>query len=280
MLPNFLIIGAMKSGTSSLYRYVSDHPQVFMPKRKELQFFGRDDWRGRLDWYEHQFDPADGAVAVGEASTNYSKYPLIPNAAEQIAQVLPHVKIVYLVRHPVDRAISQYLHGVLRGREHRPVDVALQADPRYLDLSRYAMQMDRYLEHFPRAQVLVLLSEDLRNDRPATLKRIYGFLDVDPGFTPSNAEGEFYRTSERRERHPRLQRVRGVGWYRPAIDAIPMGLRQALWRRMEPWTTWQVDRRRAEISPELRKELEGRVRDDVRRLKTFLGPDFDGWGIA
>jgi hypothetical protein len=280
VLPNFLIIGAMKAGTSSLYQYVGGHPQVFMPEQKELQYFGRDDWEGRLAWYEAQFDGAGGAVAVGEASTNYSKYPSIPNAADQIATVVPKVKIVYVIRHPIDRAVSHYMHSVLRGREDRPIDVALTADPKYLDVSRYAMQIDRYLERFPRQQLLVIRSDDLRHRRRETVARVFAYLGVDPNVVPPTSQDEFYRTDERRERHPRLQRVRRAGWYRPALDAIPIGMRQAMWRRLEPLATWRVDRRRGEISPDLRGDLESRVRDDVARLRGYLGPDFDGWGIA
>src|SRR5262245_42952887 len=270
----------MKAGTSSLYQYVGGHPQVFMPEQKELRFFGREDWESTLPWYETQFDGAGGAVAVGEASTNYSKFPSIPHAADQIAAVVPNVRIVYVIRHPIDRAISHYMHSVLRGREDRPVELALTADPKYLDVSRYAMQIDRYLECFPREQLLVIRSDDLRHRRRETVARVFGYLGVDPTFVPATSQDEFYRTDQRRERHPRLQRVRRSGWYRPALDAIPIGVRQAMWRRLEPLATWRVDRQRGEISPELRRELEGRVRDDVARLRGYLEPDFDGWGIA
>lgn len=280
VLPNFLIIGAMKSGTSSLYRYVNDHPQVFMPERKELQFFGRVDWRERLEWYEGQFDDAGDAIAVGEASTNYSKYPTVPGAARQIARVLPGAKLVYLIRHPVDRALSQYLHAVLRGQEDRLVDVALATDERYLNFSRYWMQIEQYLVHYPPDQLLVLRSEDLRTDRLTTLQRLFTFLGVDTSFVSEALDSEFYRTEDRRERHPRLQRVRRMTCYRPLLDATPLRLRQALWRRLEHQASWQVDPRRAEISAEFRRELEERLRDDVTKLKAFLGPGFDGWEVA
>jgi hypothetical protein len=280
VLPNFLIIGAMKAGTSSLYRYINDHPQVFMPERKELQFFGRADWRDRFEWYEAQFQPGDSAIAVGEASTNYSKHPSIPNAADQIAQTIPHVKLIYVLRHPVDRAISQYLHEILHGRESRPIGVALQSDPHYLDLSRYAMQIGRYLEHFPRERLLLVLSDELKHDRLATVQRVYAFLGIDADVVPPSIGKEFYRTEERRERHPRLQKVRHARWYRPVLDTVPLGIRRGVWRRVEPLATARVDRRRAEIAPELRVELEERLREDVLQLKPLLGPGFDGWGIA
>jgi hypothetical protein len=280
VLPNFLIIGAMKAGTSSLYRYINDHPQVFMPERKELQFFGRADWRDRFEWYEDQFELGGSAVAVGEASTNYSKYPSIPDAADQIAQTIPHVKLIYVLRHPVDRAISQYLHEILHGRETRPIDIALHSDPHYLDLSRYAMQIGRYLEHFPRDRLLLVLSDELKHDRLATVQRVYAFLGVDADVVPPSIGQEFYRTEERRERHPRLQKVRHTRWYRPILDTVPLGVRRGVWRRVEPLATARVDRRRAEIAPELRVELEERLRGDVLQLKALLGPPFDGWGIA
>ncbi len=280
MLPNFLIIGAMKSGTSSLYQYVRSHPQVFMPGQKELQFFGTVDWRQHLVWYEEQFEGADGAVAVGEASTNYTKHPEIPDVPAQIAEVLPDVRLVYLVRHPIERARSQYLHAVLMGRESGPVEAALRETPRYLDFSRYAMQIERYLEHFPRERLLVALTEDLKRDRLATVRRVFDFLEVDPTWVPPNLDDDFYRTEERRERRPALLRVRRLPGYEAVVGAAPLRLRQRLWKLVEGVAASRVDPARAVISDQLRLELEERLREDVRRLRSYLGNGFDGWGIA
>lgn len=115
MLPNFLIIGAAKSGTTSLYRYLRDHPQVFMAHSKELKFFAsRTRWGFGPGWYAWQCSDADGAVAIGEASPSYTRYPQRRGVPERVAQVLPDARLVYLIRHPIERMRSHYLHRILR----------------------------------------------------------------------------------------------------------------------------------------------------------------------
>ena len=114
-LPTFLIIGTMKGGTTSLYRYLRQHPEVFMPERKELNFFVDEyagppidppeerNWSRGITWYEHQFADAERERAVGEASANYSRHPTYPGVAERIAAVVPNVKLIYVMRNPIDR---------------------------------------------------------------------------------------------------------------------------------------------------------------------------------
>ena len=120
-LPTFLIIGTMKGGTTSLHRYLRQHPDVFMPEQKELNFFldeyaGRPidppeerNWSRGLTWYERQFAGAEDERAVGEASANYTRYPTYPGVAERIAKIVPEMKLIYLMRNPIDRVLSHYL---------------------------------------------------------------------------------------------------------------------------------------------------------------------------
>ena len=120
-LPSFLVIGAMKAGTTSLYHYLHAHPQVFMPSIKELDFFvAGGNWGRGLHWYQKQFAGAGpGAVAVGEASTMYTKYPSVDGVPERIAAHLPEVRLVYVVRDPIDRIRSHYRHRVAVGTGDR-----------------------------------------------------------------------------------------------------------------------------------------------------------------
>src|SRR3954454_7151346 len=104
--PNFFIVGAMKSGTTTMARALSLHPRVFMSNPKELHYFvaGRN-WGRGLEWYEEQFAAANGAVAVGEASVTYTQTPVSPGVAERMARLVPDARIIYLVRHPVERML-------------------------------------------------------------------------------------------------------------------------------------------------------------------------------
>ena len=198
MLPTFLVIGAMKAGTTSLYAYLGAHPDVFMADPKELDFFveGKN-WERGLEWYEERFAAAGGAAARGEASTNYTKHPFFPGVPERIRPVLPDARLVYVVRHPIRRMVSQYLHHVAEYGERSPAPEVLLTNPMIFACSDYAMQIERYLEHFPREQLLIVTSEDLHDRRAETLRRIYGFLGVDADRTPPNVGEKLHRTEEK-----------------------------------------------------------------------------------
>lgn len=276
MLPNFLVIGAMKSGTDSLYRYLRAHPQVFMPDTKEPHYFIEElNWSRGRDWYESLFDAAVGAAAVGEASTTYSKYPTHQGVPERIAAVLPDVRLIYLVRHPIDRIRSQYLHEVLVRAERDPIERALLHQPRYLDYSRYFLQISQYLEFFPPEQLLVITSESLRHSRRDTLRRVFSFLEIDPSWDGEALLREYHHSAEKRVARPLVSRLQRWGAYRAISTLIPTVVKD--WSR--PLMTRGIDPGEAFISDALTHDLEMTLRDDIVSLREFLGPQFDAWGI-
>ena len=193
-LPDFLILGAQKGGTTALYAYLREHPAIVGPPWKEVSFFDRHFWRGE-SWYRGHFPNqlylrrmrgrVGVAPVVGEASPSYLFHPLAP---ERVAQLVPTAQLIVLVRNPIDRALSHFHHEVALGREPLAFEQALAQeegrmageverlrDPRYfshawwnytyVSRGRYAEQLERWLEHFPREQLLVVPSEDLL-DRP------------------------------------------------------------------------------------------------------------------
>lgn len=196
-LPNLVIIGAMRCGTTALHRALSQHPQIAMSTPKELNFFfgprhadpvdpprwvEGNRWRG-VAWYAGQL-PA-GATVRGEASPGYTS-PDHPGVAERMAETIPDARLLYLVRDPIDRALSQYRHHVREGTEDRPVADAL-TDPasQYISRSRYHERLEPFLERFPRGQILIVAQEDLRAHRGATLRRVAAFVGADPALWPS-----------------------------------------------------------------------------------------------
>jgi Sulfotransferase domain len=287
-LPTFIVIGAMKAGTTSLYQYLRHHEQVFMSRIKELDFFVAErNWPRGLEWYRRQFADAGDATARGEASTLYTKWPEFDGVPERIASVLPDVRLIYVVRDPIVRIRSHYQHRVMTGTETAPPAVALLRDPTYVGCSRYATQLERYLEHFPREQLLVVTSEALRTDRRATVQGVYDFLGVDAGRVPEVIDTEFYRTAERRTYPPVVWWARRIA-KRHLLQATrtKQVVDSMLSRRAERAHIGRggTDPERAAtdaiISPELRQRLGDLLRDDVARLRPYLPPDFDGWGLA
>jgi hypothetical protein len=177
-LPDFIIIGAAKSGTTSLHQYLHRHPQVFMSKLKEPEFFSDNSVFAKgISWYSSLFEDAQESQVCGESSTTYSRWPHTADAASRIAQTLPDVKLIYIMRHPVDRAYSHYAHH-MRGGVTMTFEEALERDSIYVDCSMYMYQITRYLRYFRRESFLFLMSDDLRRDASRVLTDIQGFLGL------------------------------------------------------------------------------------------------------
>ncbi len=275
-LPSFFVIGAMRSGTTSLAQHLNDHPQVFMAQPKELHYFvaERNLPLGER-WYRAHFEPGAGAAQRGEASVTYTQYPRFAGVAERIAALVPDARLVYLVRDPIERMRSHYEHEVSAFVEHRPIDVALLDQPKYLDTSRYAFQLDQYAAHFAREQILVVKTEALSADPASALRDVYAFLDVDDDREPVDAY-RFGQTSRKTAPVPALRALRGV----PGVHAIAARLAPSLKARLKG----RVPRRampleRPSIPPALRAALVERLRDDVARLRDVYGVDVDEWSI-
>lgn len=284
-MPTFLVIGAMKAGTTSLYHYLRAHPDVFMPLVKELDFFVEHaNWRRGLAWYARQFEGAEGVTAVGEASTAYTKFPTVAGVPERIAAHLPDIRLIYVIRDPIDRMRSHYRHRLAAGSERAPLGRAVRRTPVYLNCSRYALQLERYLEHFPRERILVVTSEDLLHARASTMQRVYGFLEVDESFVPGVIEQEFYRTEDRATFSPAAWGVRrtlkrylpGAKRAKELVDTVAPKVLSGMLGRS--------DRERpapeAALDDRLRSELVALLKDDVGRLRRYMPEGFDGWGIA
>lgn len=203
-LPDFLLIGAMRSGTTTLYDLVCGHPRVLPAIKKEIHFFDLYFGRG-LPWYRAHFPRTsrlrtlDGRT--GEASPYYLAHPRAP---ERAAAAVPDAKLLVVLRDPVERAYSHYWHAVRLGIEDLPFEEALaaeagrlagevermRADPAYysrahhhlgyLDRSQYVDQVAAWLDHFPRARLLVLSQRDLRTEPGRQLARVFDFLGLPP----------------------------------------------------------------------------------------------------
>ena len=279
MLPNFVIIGTMKGGTTSLYHYLRQHPQVFMSETKELHYFVAEKnlSRGQA-WYERQFAAADGALAVGEASPDYTKYPEYLGVPQRLARVVPGARLVYVVRDPVARIRSHYLHDVARGRERRPLTEAVPGNEHYLAPSRYAAQIEQYLEHFPRERLLVVVSEDLRDDRAATLQRVHRFLGVDPDWSAPEQERE-YNTAGSKAAPSLLmraaRRVPGASRLRLLAPARVEALERRLGRSRRA-----LDTAAAELPEDLRRSLVAELTPDLHRLRRYMPEGFGLWGLV
>jgi hypothetical protein len=264
----------MKAGTTSLWLYLKRHPGIFMPEKKEITFFLESEFDRGIDWYASFFEGAT-EPAIGEASTLYSMYPRRKGVPQRIAETIPETKIIYLVRNPIDRLRSHYLHNAGRGFESAPLaDVAL--NEHHLPASMYWMQLTKYLDHFDRSQIHVVVSEDLFQEPAPTLEGVCRFLGVEIHDAPlirSNvsADKQFVR--------PGIASLRATKAGSLLIKNLPTSLKKKVREASFSKTSASGMEEWAQIPPHVRTELEEALRPDVAALRDFLGPTFQGWGL-
>ena len=183
MLPDFLIIGAMKCGTSTLQAQLVRQPRVFMTDPKEPNFFSDDPvYAQGLDWYRSLFAGAAPGDLKGEASTHYTKLPTYPQALPRMRDVLAAPKLIYIIRNPVQRAISHYMHAWSVGEAGLDPVQAFASMPELVDYGCYAMQIAPYLRAYGVDRIFLTSLEQLNADPDSEFARIAGFLGL-----PANA---------------------------------------------------------------------------------------------
>ncbi len=280
--PNFLIIGAARSGTTSLYHYLRQHPQIFMSAVKEPRYFAcvngyvltrrpvrESEWSGTIsdrERYRELFAGAGDAVAVGEASPVYLFSPGCP---ERIAAEVPDMRLIAILRNPVDRAYSIYNRRVREGREIRSFEEVLSAPGGAIEPG-YCEALERYREVFGPSRVMVKLYEDLR-DTPSLYRDLCGFLDVDPSF-PAD-----FRVRHNAAGRPRLKRLQV---FLSEENRVKRSLKPLI---PEQWAhrfiAWFSSRnlRRAAIPPGVRRRLLDAHRADIERLEGLIDRDLSRW---
>jgi hypothetical protein len=285
-LPTFFIIGAPKTGTTSLHYYLDQHPQIHMSPTKEPHFFIEPDnvpsyvshHVKHLDDYEKLFDST--AEARGEASPSYTEYPRYTGAPESIKKLVPAAKFIYVVRDPIDRTLSHYMHHVAVDGEHRSLREALGdlSDPEspYTCPSLYASQLDRYLNQFPQESILVVDQADLLEDRLTTLREIFAFLLVDKTFYSPRFDEKIGESSGRRIYPRRYMHFAGRA-KRSFLRRLPRGLRRSLRHSVE--RALYPALKSPTLDDDLRSQLEGLYAGEMVRLRGMTGKTFATWSI-
>jgi len=209
MLPNFFVVGAQKSATTSLHHYLEKHPEIYLPKQKETHFFVRDEaYKLGVEYYEDTyFSNWNGQARIGEVDPEYMYFPI---ALERIKEHidLSGLKVVFVFRNPVDRAFSHYQMSVKRAIEKVSFEDAISYEDErlksgsyekehfsYVARGEYYDQVLPFLDLLGEENILYLLTEDLRDNRNETLKKIYKFLGVDSSYVSEDVEKNFHKAS-------------------------------------------------------------------------------------
>lgn len=292
-MPNFLVIGAAKSGTKSLHRYLGQHPEISMSISKEPTYFLRHEERDvhrfqvrDRDEYLALFEP--GFSLRGEASVRYTWWPVHDGVPAAIAAEVPDMKFVYLVRDPMDRVVSQYVQM----RSNREIDSRRSFRSRSLSEtlrdpepalspliapSLYMTQIRQYLEFFPRESILVVDNDALRNERARTVAEVLDFLGAGPMPPGADLETEHNRFEEKREEANAYIRLTESGLLRELLDRVPDPLRDRAVKVARRRFSRKIPR--PQLEPADRAWLEEIFRPEVQELREFTGRPFRNWGI-
>jgi len=298
-LPNFLIIGTAKAGTTSLNNYLDEHPQIYMSPRKELNFFAiegerQDDYCGNfqgdsdtpnfitnLETYCRFFEKVSNQVAIGEASPLYL---LSPKAPDTIKHYIPDVKLIAILRDPVERAYSDFLFNLSRGAE--PIadfSQAIEAEPEricqnywfrwhYKQRGFYYAQLKRYFDRFTSNQIKVYLYEDFQSESLSVLNDIFVFLGVDDKFCP-NISQKYNVTS--------IPKNRTLNKFLDSRNPTSSFLRKFVspeLRKSVKSRLLNFNRRpKPPLLPEVRKQLIEEYREDILKLQELLDKDLTSW---
>jgi hypothetical protein len=265
-LPDFVVIGAMKCGTSTLHEQLAAQPGVFMSTPKEPNFFSDDDGYSRgLEWYCSLFESAPREALCGESSTHYTKLPTHPATISRMKLHLKTTKFIYIMRHPIDRLMSQYAHEWTKRRVSGPISEAIQTNPELVAYSQYAMQLEPYLEYFGPDRVLPVMFDALITRSQETLNQVCQFIGL--GGTPQwddakaheNASSQRLRTSPVRDwlaDAPLLRSIRH--------RMIPPSMNERIKR------LWKLNEQ-PRLLPEEGMQLKDIFDRDLERLGLWLG---------
>jgi Sulfotransferase domain len=273
-LPNLVVIGAQKCGTSGLHYHLGLHPEIQMSRPKELNYFVKEGtWRHGIDWYAQHFDPE--VPVRGEASPNYTAYPYRRGVARRMHGSIPEAKLIYLVRDPLERIAAHWVHNYAKHREKGDLRTTVN-NPRasYVARSRYAMQLRRYLRRYPLDQIMVIEQEELRSDRARTLRRVFEFAGVDADFEHPSFAREQHVTAAKSRASKFAVRLERMSDRHPVL-APAAKLYVGLDARLPP--------RRPIERPDVRMVIDDEIlellRDDAREFRELTGRPFEHWSI-
>ncbi len=276
-LPNLVVIGAGKTGTTSLHYYLGLHPQIFMSRVKELRFF-TDGYDQGVEWYRSQFRAGRDHPIRGETSPQYTSYPRNAGVPARMHALIPDAKLLYVVRDPFARLLS---HFVFLAAEEQLTDLDGALDPfdtnPYVAQSRQCWQLEQYLPYYPLSRILVVSAEELRRARRATLARVFVFLGVDDAFDSRELDAELNVTDVARRHRGRISRlVNAAAAWRPGRfvpPSIGLPVRNAALRLFSRPVA------RPRMDPALEQRLRALFADDATRLRRLTGLRLEEWSV-
>jgi len=263
-LPDFIVIGAMKCATSSLHTQLAQNG-CFMSSQKEPCYFSDDSiFAHGSEWYSSLFAAAAPHQLSGESSTHYTKLPTYPLTVERMHRMLPDVRLIYIVRDPIDRVVSHYIHEWSERAISTSLDDTVRTVPRLIDYSRYATQLRPYLDAFGPEQLLVVFFERMKQESQEQLQRVAQFIGLNSQVhwredVVQNASSERLRLS------PTLRHL----LFHPAVSSIRRTLVPKAWREHVKTRVRMTER--PVLSAASRQWLTEQLDEDIQAFGRLLG---------
>lgn len=288
-LPNLLVIGFQKCGTSALHYYLDLHPQIRMSSPKEIHYLSgpvapevlehpdereivtafEGNWRRGEAWYRSHFDAA--APVRGEASPGYTT-PWYPESAERAAALGVDMRLIALVRDPFEQIPSAWLHGRSLGWERRPFEQVVRPGGMYLERCRYRAGLAPWQQRFGAERLLVVAQQALLADRRRALERVFSFLGVEPGFWDPRMERRRHVSGEKGRRKWLLDRIQ-----RGRPGRLARFLPQELKFAIERGAASRRGPAPPELAPPAAELIADELASDCRWLADEHGIDVSGW---
>jgi len=274
-LPNLIVIGTQKGGTSSLHYYLSLHPEIYMCREKELDFFiAQRNWERGVEWYKKNF--VGEAKIYGESSPNYTDYPRYDQVPKRMHSIVPETKLVYILRDPIKRIISHYMHWYSAGLENRSLSDALRKieSSRYTRRCLYYMQLEQYLNYFAKSNIFIMTSEDLYDDTQKIMQKLFIFLEVDNSFYDKKFSQIHHKSSQKRRKTP-LGKYLEKSPIGETIEQLPRPIREKAKTLLYFPFSHKVQQ--PTLDKTLKAELIDYLRPDINRLRDYTGLAFENW---
>ena len=269
----------MKSGTTTLCHWLDQHSDIFMSDPKEPNFFCRPDIYARgFEWYETLFQNAQGETAIGEGSTSYTKAHIFDGVPQRIARHLPNARLIYIVRHPLERIESHWMFNVIHYDLRQSFSKALRdkhSKQIMINTSKYWWQISKFREHFSDEQILVLFFEEMKQNPDATLRRCFDFLGVSTQDYSVNTDQKRNVTPEFEMESNTLSVVRKIPAYRRLKNFVPSGLKTIL----QPLLKQQIAAH-PQWNPRLKRQIARELEPDTHQFLDYCNKPRDYWDLA
>ena len=278
MLPNLVVIGAQKCGTTSLHHYLDVHPNILMSRPKEIHYFSHY-WQSSLKWYQSHF--AKYAEILGESSTSYTMYPKYQDVPLRMRSVLgSDVRFIYILRDPIKRVVSQYVHDYCAGWYDRSIaevlnDSDLLGRYYYIEISSYYMQLERFLRVFPEKNFKILTLEELSQDPARTMQEVFRFLEVKEDISHDTFYKVYHKSNKKIKRSRQQQMLSNSFPCQNLLRRFPL----SLFCRVHKFLSRIDSQPKTTLSKELRQRLIELLKPDIDALRAYTGLLFKDWSL-